>query len=61
VLDDVLMTSDDARAGCILRALADYSRGGQVIVFTHHAHLCDIARASVDEAALAVVALTRGG
>jgi uncharacterized protein YhaN len=53
------MTSDDARAGCILRALATFARGGQVIVFTHHGHLCEVARSSVDASQLAVVELRR--
>lgn len=59
VLDDVLMTSDDERAGCILQALAAFSRRGQVIVFTHHDHLCDIARAAVPADQLAVTPLLR--
>lgn len=57
VLDDVLMTSDDARAGCILQALANFSKHGQVIVFTHHGHLCDVAKAAVSADQLAVVPL----
>lgn len=44
VLDDVLVTSDDARAACILQALAQFARASQVIVFTHHQHLADLAR-----------------
>ena len=47
VLDDVLMTSSDGRAGCVLQALAEFSRGSQVIVFTHHEHLLDVARTQV--------------
>lgn len=59
VLDDVLMTSDDERAACILQALATFSRRGQVIVFTHHEHLCDVARAAVQADQLAIVPLLR--
>jgi len=36
ILDDVLITSDDQRATNILRALAKFSEGGQVMLFTHH-------------------------
>ena len=36
VLDDVLITSDDERVGNILRALARFAEGGQVMLFTHH-------------------------
>ena len=42
--DDVLETFDDNRAGQTLRSLEELSRSTQVIYFTHHRHLCDIAR-----------------
>lgn len=54
-----IMTSDDVRAGCIFKALADFSASGQVIVFTHHHHLCDVARRNVDHDAIALVELKR--
>ena len=57
VLDDVLITSDDERAANILRALARFSEGGQVMIFTHHRHLIDVARAALGEQALAVHSL----
>lgn len=57
ILDDVLMTSDDARAARMLATLADFSKASQVIVFTHHAHLVDVARDAVDASTLAVVTL----
>lgn len=47
VLDDVLMTADDDRAHHMLQALARFSEQGQVVVFTHHRHLVDIAQRSV--------------
>lgn len=59
ILDDVLMASDDQRAGCIFQALAEFSASGQVIVFTHHQHLCEVARRSVHQDTLAVVELRR--
>lgn len=59
VLDDVLMTSDDHRAGCILQALHAFSSNSQVIVFTHHRHIADLAAKSLPADALAVVELTR--
>lgn len=58
VLDDVLMSSDDVRAARMLSALAAFGREGQVLVFTHHRHLVEVARASLGEA-LTVVALER--
>ncbi len=44
VLDDVLVTSDDQRAANILRALAHFAQGGQVMLFTHHQHLIELAK-----------------
>lgn len=57
ILDDVLMTSDDGRAARMLQALADFSKASQVIVFTHHAHLVEVARGAVDASTLAIVTL----
>ena len=57
VLDDVLITSDDERAANILRALDRFAEGGQVMIFTHHRHLIDVARAALGERALAVHSL----
>jgi uncharacterized protein YhaN len=54
VLDDVLITSDDERAANVLRALARFAEGGQVMIFTHHRHLIDVARAALGDQAFAV-------
>jgi uncharacterized protein YhaN len=54
VLDDVLMTADDERAACILQALAAHARTGQVLLFTHHRHLIELARERLDGAAFMV-------
>jgi len=43
VLDDVLMAFDDERAAAALRVMAELSQQWQVIVFSHHAHLADLA------------------
>jgi uncharacterized protein YhaN len=51
VLDDALMTSDDRRVAQILRALARFAKEGQVLIFTHHRHLLDVARASIGDQA----------
>jgi uncharacterized protein YhaN len=58
VLDDVLMTSDDRRAAHMLRALAEFAQTGQAIVFTHHGHLVDLARAALPADRLVVAELT---
>ena len=42
--DDIMETFDHFRAEEALRLFADMARVGQVIYFTHHLHLCEIAR-----------------
>lgn len=54
VLDDVLITSDDQRAANILQALARFAEGGQVMLFTHHRHVLDLAHAALGEQTFAV-------
>jgi uncharacterized protein YhaN len=54
ILDDVLITSDDERSANILRALARFAEGSQVMIFTHHHHLIDVARAALGAQALAI-------
>ena len=44
VVDDLLIQFDDARAGAALEALADLSGRTQVLFFTHHDHLVELAR-----------------
>jgi len=48
VVDDLLITFDDDRSRASLQALAELAARTQVIFFTHHAHLVDLARESVD-------------
>jgi uncharacterized protein YhaN len=45
VIDDALIKFDDDRAQATLRCLAELARQTQVIIFTHHRHLVDLARA----------------
>lgn len=64
VVDDVLIMFDDARAGAAFQALAELSRSTQVIFFTHHEHLLELARANVSRESLFIHRLTptaRGG
>jgi uncharacterized protein YhaN len=44
VFDDILISFDDARAAAALEALADLSRRTQVLLFTLHSHLVELAR-----------------
>ena len=48
IMDDILVNFDDDRAVATLKALADLSLRTQVIVFTHHQHLVDLANVSID-------------
>lgn len=47
VLDDIMETFDDGRARAALKLCADIGRSGQAIIFTHHAHLVDLARETI--------------
>ncbi len=49
VADDLLVNFDDARAAAGFQALRELSRTVQVIVFTHHGHLADVAREALGE------------
>ncbi len=44
VADDLFGNFDDDRAGAGLRVLAELAKRTQVLVFTHHRHLVDVAR-----------------
>jgi uncharacterized protein YhaN len=44
VLDDLLVHFDDGRSAHALSALSQLGRGSQVLLFTHHAHLVELAR-----------------
>jgi uncharacterized protein YhaN len=57
VLDDILMTFDDARSGHALRALSDLGGRTQILLFTHHRHVLDIARDYLDAEAFGVIEL----
>ncbi len=54
ILDDVLMAFDNDRTTAALRVLGELARTTQVLVFTHHAHHVELARAALNEAALSV-------
>ena len=57
ILDDVLITSDDHRAANVFGALARFAEGGQVMLFTHHRHLIEIASGLLPTDALAIHSL----
>lgn len=44
VLDDILIQFDDGRSAAALKILAELSQQTQVLFFTHHQHLLDLAK-----------------
>ena len=54
VLDDVLIQFDDDRSRAALGVIAEVATRMQVLFFTHHARMVDLARAAVPAAALTV-------
>jgi uncharacterized protein YhaN len=49
IVDDILLSFDDDRAIAALKVLGELSRRTQVIFFTHHAHLLELARSVLSE------------
>ena len=47
VLEDLLVQFDDARATVTLEVLAELACQTQVLFFTHHRHLCELAAATL--------------
>ncbi len=54
VVDDILVHFDDERAQAALEVLADLSRRTQVLFFTHHARLVELAKRTIDASRLSV-------
>lgn len=48
IVDDILINFDDERAKATLKVLADLSHKNQIIFFTHHNHLVELAKKTVD-------------
>jgi uncharacterized protein YhaN len=59
VLDDILISFDNDRARDTLRVLADLCSRTQVLFFTHHTHLIDLAREAVPKGLLQLHELGR--
>ncbi len=49
VLDDLLITFDNARSAAILPQLAELSKRTQIFLFTHHEHLVELCRQNLGE------------
>jgi uncharacterized protein YhaN len=54
ILDDVLMAFDDDRAAAALKAFSTLSEKTQIILFTHHQHIVEIAKKTMPEDVLSV-------
>jgi uncharacterized protein YhaN len=52
VADDLLLNLDDTRAQAALRTLAKIAGSSQVLFFTHHAHMANLARSVVPRSLL---------
>ena len=52
VLDDIMETFDDVRARAALQLCAGIGANGQAILFTHHAHLVELARDCIEGVAI---------
>ena len=52
IIDDALVNFDDQRAQAALELLGEVSRRTQVLFFTHHSRLCELAREAMGEGML---------
>ena len=59
VLDDVLIHFDDDRASAALSVLGEVSKKMQILFFTHHARLVELARTSIPSEELVVHEMNR--
>jgi len=57
IVDDILIKFDDDRAVATLQVLAQLAERTQIIFFTHHQHLVELAEAHIDEDVLFEYAL----
>ena len=54
LIDDLLIRFDDARTSAALRVLGELSKRTQIIIFTHHEHVLDLATSALDATLLQV-------
>jgi len=57
IVDDIMIKFDNERATASLQVLAELSRKTQVIFFTHHRHLVELAEANMDSSLLFIHSL----
>jgi uncharacterized protein YhaN len=61
IADDLLLNLDDSRSQAALRTLAELAKSGQVLLFTHHAHMVNLARSAVPQGILVEHSLSPPG
>jgi len=61
ILDDALVHFDDARAGAALEVLGELTKHTQVLFFTHHARMIDLAQRALGDTRLQVHELASRG
>ncbi len=54
LIDDLLIRFDDARTTAALRVLGELSKRTQIIIFTHHEHVLDLATSALDATLLQI-------
>jgi len=59
VVDDILLRFDDERALATLDVLADLAGKTQILFFTHHRHLVELAQKNLDPSKLSIQDLER--
>jgi uncharacterized protein YhaN len=59
VADDLFINFDDERAAAGFKVLAELSRKTQVLFFTHHIHLADVAEAALGPGKISICGLDR--
>ncbi|HEX6828020.1 MAG TPA: hypothetical protein VF104_03475, partial [Burkholderiales bacterium] len=57
IIDDLLVQFDDDRARATLEVLAELSKSTQILFFTHHRHLVEIAKGSMVSPAISILGL----
>ncbi|HQN09144.1 MAG TPA: AAA family ATPase [Thermoanaerobaculia bacterium] len=54
IADDLLVSFDDSRAAAALETLSEFGKEVQVVLFTHHRHIVDLAKAHLAASAFRV-------
>jgi uncharacterized protein YhaN len=61
IVDDILIGLDEQRVRAALRALGELASQTQIVVFTHHGHVVDIAQDELDDVTVHELADCDGG